>query len=222
MPPGRSASAPARRIAPCRRASSRGRARRLAPAGVGPRGERAEVRARRVDQHAVVGLALLRLGGVGRAHLHALRPHAGGRARERLRAAGVALDRHHGAPALHQRGEMRGLAARGGAQVEHALARGRGEDPPDRHRRARLRHERALLPQRRAERVEGALEHEPLRQVPGRVAWPPAARRRAPRRSCAARSRAARPPPGGCRPPSARGRRRRRAPRTSSSASQGG
>ena len=46
------------------------------------------------------------------------------------------------APAvLHQRGEVGRLAAGRGAQVEHALARARVEQPRDGHRRARLRHE---------------------------------------------------------------------------------
>ena len=59
MPPGRSAAAPARRIAPCSAREPLGLVGGLAPARVGAAGERAEVRARRVDEHAVVGAGLV-------------------------------------------------------------------------------------------------------------------------------------------------------------------
>ena len=112
---------------------------------------------------------------------------------------------------------MRGLAARRGAQVEHALARAAGaSDAADRHRRARLRHERALLQQRRAVHVEGAVEHEPLGQAgPAGLRrhrqLAPASSRggRAQRVRAQRRLRRAR-----CRPPSARAASRPRAPPT--------
>ena len=48
------------------------------------------------------------------------------------------------APSAAQRGQVRRLAARRGAEVEHALAGLRGHHPRHRHRRARLRPHRAL------------------------------------------------------------------------------
>src|SRR3712207_7284639 len=50
---------------------------------------------------------------------------------ERLGALRVPLDRHELAPALHQRGQVRGLRARGGAEVERARPGRRPEDPRD-------------------------------------------------------------------------------------------
>ena len=80
-------------------------------------------------------------------------------------AARMALHGDERAAVLHQRGEMRRLAAGRGAQVEHALARPRRERAGDRHRGPRLRHEQALGPQRRVEGVERRLEHEALGQA---------------------------------------------------------
>ena len=125
MPPGRSACAPARRIAACRRASRSGSPAGLRQRASGPRGERPEVRARRVDEHAVVGLRLLRDGGVGDAHLDAGRAHARGRALERPRAPGMALDRDD-AP----RG--RPSAPRGGSSCRPAPRTGRARARPAR------------------------------------------------------------------------------------------
>src|SRR4051794_4532801 len=134
----------------------------LAPARVGAAGERAEIRARRIDQHAVVGAGLLLGGGVGRADLDAAGAHALGGASQRRGAPRVALDGDDRAAVLDQRGEMGGLAARRRAEVEDALARPRREQARDRHRRARLRHEQPLAPFRAAVGVEGLLEHEAL------------------------------------------------------------
>ena len=69
----------------------------------------------------------------------------------------------------HQRGQVGRLAAGGGAQVEDPLAGPRVERARDRHRGARLRHEQALLPQRRRERVERRVERRGPRAAVGGV-----------------------------------------------------
>jgi hypothetical protein len=85
------------------------------------------------------------------------------------------LDRHDRTAILDQRGQVRGLRAGRGAQVQDAVARPGREQARDGHRRPRLRHEQALLPQRGAERVERPFEDEALRQIgrrPGRDGQP--------------------------------------------------
>ena len=63
----------------------------------------------------------------------------------------------------HQRGEVGGLAAGRGAQVEHALAGLRASSTlRDRHRGARLRHQQAVVPLGRAEDVERRVEDQRL------------------------------------------------------------
>ncbi len=87
--------------------------------------QRAEAAARRVDEHAVEAAAE-RLGrdllGVGDLDAHARRVHPLRLGRQRLGAPRVALDGDDLAPVAHQRGEVRGLAAGRGAEVEDALA----------------------------------------------------------------------------------------------------
>ena len=112
---------PAARIRACSSASASGRPA-LRQRASGRDGERAEVAARRVDEHAVEGRRRLRLGGVAGAHVDDVRAHARGGAAQRVGAAGVALDGDDLALVAHQRGEVRRLAAGRGAQVEHALA----------------------------------------------------------------------------------------------------
>ena len=72
---------------------------------------------------------------------------------------------------LHERGEVRALAAGRRAEVEHALAGLRVEERRDALRRARHRHVVALVPERVAVGVE-----RPVRRAPRRA---PRARRRA-------------------------------------------
>ena len=187
----------------------------LAPARVGPRaracrgpstaGRRARGRRPRAP----------RPRGVGDAHLDRCAPmraavRASASARPGWRSTATTAPRSSISAA-----RVRGLAARRGAQVEHALARLRREHAGDRHRGARLRHERALLPQRRAERVERRLEHQRLGQARRRGGSPRAAAAASSLGAWSgARWRAAPPRPGGCRPPSARARRPARARRT--------
>ena len=131
---------------PARARAARGRSGRLAPARVGPRRERAEVRARRVDEHAVVARAARAARRRRRVRTSTRAPMRAARAPQRVGAAGMALDGDQLALVAHQRGEVGRLAAGRGAQVEHALAGPRREQPRDRHRGARLRHERAAAP----------------------------------------------------------------------------
>jgi hypothetical protein len=139
----------------------------LAPAHVGPGRERAEVRAGRVDEHPVVRARLLRLGRVAGADLDDRGAHPLGGAAQGVGAAGMALDGDDGAPIAHERRQVGRLAAGRRAQVEHALARLGRQRAAHRGRRARLRHEQALLPQRRREGVEGRVEQQALGQVGG-------------------------------------------------------
>jgi hypothetical protein len=69
----------------------------------------------------------------------------------------------------HQGGQVGGLAAGCGAEVEHRVARRRRQHARDGHRGARLRHEQPFLPQRRGERVERRVEDKALGQAVGRV-----------------------------------------------------
>ena len=138
----------------------------------GAAGERAEVRARRVDEHAVVGAGLV----LGRRRRRRAPRRSVAPIRCAVRASAAARPRWRStattAPAvLHQRREVGRLAAGRRAQVEHALARPRVEQPRDGHRRARLRHEQPLAPLGRAVGVEGRLEHQPLRQAGRRRGW---------------------------------------------------
>ena len=79
---------------------------------------------------------------------------------QRRGAPRVALDGDDLALAAHQRREVRRLAARRGAEVEHALAGLRVDEPRDALRRARLRHERAGARSRVRERVERAVDDD--------------------------------------------------------------
>jgi hypothetical protein len=135
------------------------------PRRVRARGERAEVRARRVDQDPVVRSPLVDGGGVLGADGDVGGAHARRRAPQGLGPAGVALDRDDLAVTAHQSRQVGGLRAGRGAQVQDALTRLRVEQPPDGLGRARLRHELAGLPARVPERVERAVEDECLREV---------------------------------------------------------
>ena len=149
----------------------------LAPARVGARGERAEVRARRVDEHAVVGgrppAARRRRPCAPRR----ARAHARGRA-PRAPARGPRGARRRRRPAvLHQRGEVRGLAARGGAQVEHALAGPRARGSATTAIAARdCGMNRPCSHSGEPNASNGRLEHEALGQAVGRAATRRAAR----------------------------------------------
>ena len=86
-------------------------------------GERAEVTARRVDEDAVeLSRAAARAASAVRTSTMLAPMRSRGPA-QRLGAAGVLLDGDDLALVAHQRREVGGLAAGGGAQVEHALAR---------------------------------------------------------------------------------------------------
>ena len=181
VPPGRSASAPARRIAAWMRASRAGRVRRLAPARVGAGGERAEVASRAGRR----GRGRRRRARAAARHRRCgpRRSAAPMRAAVRRSASarpGMALDGDDAPRALHQRGEVGRLAARRGAQVEHALAGPRREHARDGHRGARLRHEAALLPERRRRTRRTARRARAPRVGPARDARPPEGPRRAP------------------------------------------
>ena len=215
MPPGRSASAPGAQDRALELREPRGLGGRLAPAGVGPRRERAEVRARRVDEHAVVGLGLLRPRGVGRAHLDRGRPHARGRARERLRAPGDGARpprRRRGPPSAppgawscrpaRRTGRARARPGRGASTRPTAIAaRDCGMNAPCSH-----------SGEPNASQAPSSTSPSG-RPSAGRLATGSSRRELGGRRS-AARWRAAPPRPGGCRRPSARARRPARAPRT--------
>ena len=77
----------------------------------------------------------------------------------------MAFDGGDAAFVADERRHVRRLAAGSGAQVEDALAGLRVEGSGHRHRGARLRHEQALLPLRRGERVERGVDDEALGQV---------------------------------------------------------
>ena len=166
-PPGPAPPAPAARIRSCRAASS--------PIASGRARQRRSGRDWSVPRPLHGGSTSTRSNGPSAAARRAvphLDPHARGaqprrRALERGGPARVALDRDDLAPIAHQRGQMRGLAARRGAQVEHPLARLGIEDPRDQHRGARLRLDRAGLPQLRSLDVERTVEHEALGQAGG-------------------------------------------------------
>jgi hypothetical protein len=102
----------------------------------------------------------------------------------------MALDRHHSrrVPPSAPRGawSCRRAPRTGRARARRAA----GEQPGDRHRRARLRHERPCVPQRRAEGVEGPSSTSPRGDRSMRLATGSSAR--APPRSCAGCWRAAR------------------------------
>src|SRR5215218_6009039 len=100
MPPGARAAAALSRIRACRAASSVTASGSLRQRASGR--ERAEVRARRVEEHAVVALRRQRIGGVLGADLDAGGAHARGRAPERLGATGVAFDGRDGAVVADQ------------------------------------------------------------------------------------------------------------------------
>ena len=165
MPPGRGRARARARIARCRRASRSGRPGGLRQRASGTGGERAEVGARRVDQHAVEGRSARRRRSHPRCGRRRWRPCGLAVRRRRVGAARVVLHGDERAAVLHQRREMGRLAARRGAEVEHALAGPRRERTGDGHRGPRLRHEPALGPQRRVEGVERRVEHEPLGQA---------------------------------------------------------
>ena len=167
---------------------------------------------------------LVRLGGVG-----------GARPRRRSRPCGSAVRRSASARpgwrstaddaalVAHQRGQVRGLGRRARRRGRAPRSPGSGvERARDRHRGARLRHEQAVLPQRRGERVERRVEHERPRAAVGRRARRPAAAPRARRGASAACWRGRRPRRARCRPPSARAPRRRRARRTTARRSRAG
>ena len=87
--------------------------RRLAPARVGAGLERAEVRARRVDQHAVVAARRIAAATRPRPRLARSRRRAARRSRAgRSRAPRIELDRHDLALVPHQRREVGRLRAR--------------------------------------------------------------------------------------------------------------
>ena len=118
-----SAAAPASRISRLE-LGQRLRAAGLAPARVGARGERAEVAARRVDEHAVERLVGARLRRRRRcARRRSSRPSARRSARSASARPAWRSTATISPCVAHQRGEVGGLAAGRGAQVEHALAR---------------------------------------------------------------------------------------------------
>ena len=182
--------------------------RRLAPARVGARGERAEVRARRVDEHAVVRGRLVAARRRRRCATSTRGAHARRGAAQRGRAAGVALDRDQLAAIPHQRREVRRLAARarrtGRARARPAAA------PSSRATAIAARDwgmKQPRCPLGRREGVERAVEHEPLGQARRRVGRD--RQPRAPARRGVGRAacwRAAPPRRARCRPPSARAR----------------
>src|ERR1019366_1673996 len=88
-----------------------------------------------------------------------------GRAGQSPRPAAVALHSDDLTLPLHQRGQMCRLATGSRTQIEHALARLRGERACHQHRGTRLRHERTFRPQARAVYVVGLLEHERLGEL---------------------------------------------------------
>ena len=118
------------------------------PAQIGTRLQRAQAAARGIDQNPVKAAAVgagAPLHRVGHLDAHAACAHPRAGSLQRGGAAGVALDRHHLASVLEQRGEVRRLAAGGGAQVEHALPGDGCEHPRHQHRAPGLRHDRAPL-----------------------------------------------------------------------------
>ena len=175
MPPGRTAAAPARRIAPWVAASRAGCSGGLAPAqrragwracrgpsraGRRARGRRPPARARRRRRRRDLDAA--------RAH-----PLRG------ARAARAARPRWRSTATTRPRSSI--SAARwvvlppGAAHRSSTRSPGCGSSSArDHHRRARLRHEQALAPLGRPVGVERRLEHEPLGQAGRRRGWPPA------------------------------------------------
>ena len=214
--------------APASRPSASTAVRRHAPAQIGARLQRAQARARRIDEHAVERRAV---GAASRGVADLDADVAGAQPRGRPRRArparrAVALDGHapRRAPSISA---ARCVVLPPGrrAQVEHALARLRAEHARDEHRRARLRDERARLPQRRVVHVERAVEHDRLGERRRRGASAPTRAARAASvagvgaRAC---SRAARPRRARCRTPSARAHPRRRAAPTTGARSTRG
>ena len=123
---------------------------RLAPAGVGPRGERAEIGAGRIHENAIVAASEVGARGVclrrTRTRVAPSRPPS---SRELARPRGVELDRDDLALVSHPRRDRGGLDPRGRAEVEHPLARLRVEQRHDRLGGARLR--RPARPRRSAD-----------------------------------------------------------------------
>ena len=201
LPPGRTAAAPASRIRRCSERSCSHLLRCLAPAGVGAGLERPEIRARRIDQHAVVAAAVVgprRVPARPRARSRrrgAPRSRAGPRAR---RGSCSTATTSPSSPISAARWVV--FAPGRGAQVEHPLARLRIDRAGDQHRSPRLRHQRAALERGgvgagRRGRPARSPPAGPVRRVPPRPAGPARqARRRGSRATCsrAQRSRAAR------------------------------
>ena len=182
MPPGRErVGAGAQDRAPaCARAARAGRG--LAPARVGAGGERAEVRARRVDEHAVVAPPA---GGSAASAVRTstqVAPIRRRRAPQRVGAAGVALDGDERRP-RRAISAARWVVLPPGA-AHRSSTRSPGAAPSsarDGHRGARLRHEQALAAtrarrtRRTARRARSARRspagvgrhREPLREVRG-------------------------------------------------------
>ena len=203
-------AAPASRIAACMAASSAAVAGCLAPAGVRARRERAEVRARRVDEHAVVGAPSTRLGGVGGADLDAASApiRSAVRAQRRRRGPGGAR-RRRPRPRLPISAARWVVLPPGAAHRSSTCSPGSGASSArDRHRGARLRHEqRRPRTQRRGRTRRTGRRARALRGAVGAACDATG--------SCAAsvvaaRSaacwRARRPRPARCRRPSARAR----------------
>ena len=133
------------------------------PALVGARLQRAQPRARRIDEHAVERrFAGARLGGASQLDPHIASAHPPRRAGQLARTAAVPVDGHELTAGAHERGQMRRLASRRSAQVEHAIPGSRRHAARCHHRSAGLGDEGAVAPQRRTVHVERALHDHGL------------------------------------------------------------
>ena len=148
-------------------------------------------RARRVDQHAVEGPSLERLGRVGGAHVDDRRAHPLRGAAQRVGAAGVASRRRRSRPRCPSARRGGSSCRPGAAHRSSTRSPGCGrERARDGHRGARLRHQQA----RRATRGDAKVSNgrvEDQRLGSRRRAWRPAGARRAPPRWSSACWRAA-------------------------------
>ena len=217
MPPGRSSRGGAEQARPGPRPAL-DRPRRLAPAGIGPRGEGAEVRAGRVEEDAVEARRQPSSAASASITVTLRRPSAPRLRGDFGRALGIELDRDHLAAVAHPGRDLAALDPRAGAEVEDVLARARVEHLDHRGRAAALRRQLAGLDQRRdgspvrpSTTIDsGAASGQvgPRRRAPRprpRAAAPGAAARRSARRSV---DRASRPRPARCRRRAGTGRPR--------------
>src|ERR1700761_4648439 len=136
--------------------------RRFAPARVGARGERAEVRAGRVEEDAVEAFGQWQLGRVALEDGDAVEVEPGRLGGDLGGALLVELDRDDLAPVLHPLRDLTGFDPRAGAEVEHRLPRPRRQRFDHRGRTATLRRQRALPHQLRDQVAEPAGEDHRL------------------------------------------------------------